>query len=113
MTKPHTQFEALQAAVEKAGSQSELARICGVGQPAVWKWLRTSRRMPAEHVIAAETATGISRHLLRPDIYPLPLPREDEEPGEDCGPILASNAPAVSANPQSEVTPLEVNRAAR
>jgi DNA-binding transcriptional regulator YdaS (Cro superfamily) len=31
------------------------------------------RRLPAEHVLAVEAATGVSRHDLRPDIYP----RED------------------------------------
>lgn len=65
-----TPFRALEAAVAKAGSQSELARICGVSQTAVWKWLQSSKRMPAEYVRMAEAATGVSRHDLRPDIYP-------------------------------------------
>jgi DNA-binding transcriptional regulator YdaS (Cro superfamily) len=61
--------EALAAAVERAGSQSAFARICGVGQPAVWKWLQ-GKHLPAEHVLTAERETGVSRHLLRPDLYP-------------------------------------------
>lgn len=65
-----TPYEALQLAVERAGSQSEFARICGVGQPAVWKWLDSGKRLPAEHVLKIEAATGVSRHDLRPDIYP-------------------------------------------
>ncbi|MBB3953418.1 transcriptional regulator [Novosphingobium sediminicola] len=73
MSNAPTPFEALQAALNKAGSQSALARICGVSQPTVWKWLQT-RRLPPIHVLAVETATGISRHHLRPDIYPAEIP---------------------------------------
>ena len=69
-----TPFEALQKAVETAGSQSALARLCGVGQPAVWKWLQSSKRVPAGYVLRIEASTGVSRHLLRPDIYPSTLP---------------------------------------
>lgn len=61
---------AIESAVAIAGSQSELARRIGVRQGYVWKWLR-SGRIPAERVIAIEAATGISRHELRPDIYPI------------------------------------------
>ncbi|MDA5192783.1 transcriptional regulator [Govanella unica] len=68
-----TPFEALEAAVERAGSQSALARKLGVSQTAVWKWLQSSKRIPAEHVLKTEKMTGISRHLLRPDIYPMDL----------------------------------------
>jgi len=60
----------IQSAVAVAGSQSELARRCGVKQGHVWKWLQ-SGRIPAERVIAVEAATGISRTELRPDIYPV------------------------------------------
>ncbi|MFN3552943.1 MAG: transcriptional regulator [Novosphingobium meiothermophilum] len=59
------------AAVDQAGSQSALARLVGCSSTAVWKWVQSSKRMPAEFVLKAEAATGISRHLLRPDIYPL------------------------------------------
>jgi DNA-binding transcriptional regulator YdaS (Cro superfamily) len=69
-----TPFEALQLAVSRAGSQSEMARICGVSQPAVWKWLQSSKRLPAEYVLGVEAATGVSRHVLRPDIYPVEVP---------------------------------------
>jgi DNA-binding transcriptional regulator YdaS (Cro superfamily) len=66
-----TPFEALKASVEKIGSQSAYARLCGVSQTAVWKWLQSGKRLPAEHVITVEAESGVSRHLLRPDIYPL------------------------------------------
>ena len=67
-----TPFEALTTALAVAGSQSEIARICAVSQPSVWKWLNQSKRAPAEAVLAIESATGVSRHDLRPDIYPRP-----------------------------------------
>jgi DNA-binding transcriptional regulator YdaS (Cro superfamily) len=69
-----TPYQALQKGVEVLGSQAELARICGVSTTAVWKWLQSSKRLPAEHVLAVEAATGVSRHDLRPDIYPRNYP---------------------------------------
>jgi len=85
-------FQALQLAVDLAGGQSAMGRICKKTQPTVWKWLQTSKRLPPEHVLAVEADTGVSRHLLRPDIYPLSLPTEGIDPGEECGGII----PALS-----------------
>lgn len=65
-----TPFEAFQLALQKAGSQAEIARIAGVSTTAVWKWVQSSKRVPAEFVLKIEAATGVSRHDLRPDIYP-------------------------------------------
>lgn len=71
MSRRLTPLESLKDAVALAGSQSAFARICGVSQAAVWKWLQNGKRLPAEHVLTVEAATGVSRHLLRPDIYPV------------------------------------------
>ncbi len=60
----------LQKAVAIAGGQTALARKINLKQAYVWGWLQ-SGRIPAERVIAVEAATGISRHELRPDIYPV------------------------------------------
>lgn len=68
-----TPFEALTRAVEKLGSQAELARVTDVSTTAVWKWVQSSKRLPAEFVLAVEAATGVPRHHLRPDIYPANL----------------------------------------
>jgi DNA-binding transcriptional regulator YdaS (Cro superfamily) len=68
-----TPYEALLAAVERAGGQSAIARICGVSQAAVWKWLQSSKRLPDIHVFPVEAATGVSRHHLRPDLYPFDI----------------------------------------
>ena len=102
MTCSGTRFEALKAAVAKAGSQSAFARICGVSQPSVWKWLQSSKQLPPEHVLKIEAATGVSRHDLRPDIYPLEHPANptavpaSPSAVEDCGPIVACDRPALS-----------------
>lgn len=38
----------------------------------VWQWINQYRRIAAEKVLAIEAATGgaVTRHDLRPDIYP-------------------------------------------
>lgn len=48
---------------------SQLAKLCNVTYEAVRKW-REFNRLPAERVLEVERATGISRHELRPDLYP-------------------------------------------
>ncbi|MEE4451481.1 transcriptional regulator [Novosphingobium resinovorum] len=78
METPPTPYEALCEALEIAGSQSELARIAGVSQTAVWKWIQTSKRVSHTCVLRIEDATGVSRHFLRPDIYPASLEVTDE-----------------------------------
>jgi DNA-binding transcriptional regulator YdaS (Cro superfamily) len=74
MVETPTPFEALLQAVDTLRTQTELARICGVTPTAVWKWLQSTKRLPAEYVLRVEAATGVSRHHLRPDIYPVDLP---------------------------------------
>ena len=58
----------LQKVIEKAGSQRALASALGVTDSAISQW----KRVPVRRVIDIETLTGISRHELRPDIYPEP-----------------------------------------
>jgi DNA-binding transcriptional regulator YdaS (Cro superfamily) len=71
MDRDHlTPAEALDLATTRVGSQSKLARLCKVSQPAVWGWLNKLKQLPAEHVLTVEAATGVSRHDLRPDLYP-------------------------------------------
>lgn len=62
-------MSAIDRAVEKAGGLQALAAACGVRYQAVQRWSRT-RRVPAERVLQVEQASGVSRHDLRPDIYP-------------------------------------------
>lgn len=55
----------LQEAIRAAGSVSELARRIGISQPSVSSW----DRIPAERVLSVESVTGISRAVLRPDLF--------------------------------------------
>lgn len=70
MAKQISPLDAFRAAVKKAGGQTALAQVCGCTQGNIWQLLRKGSALPAEYVLAAEKATGISRHDLRPDIYP-------------------------------------------
>lgn len=56
------------AYIKKVGLR-KLAAILGVRYQSIQDWLAADR-IPAERVLAVEAATGISRHELRPDIYP-------------------------------------------
>ena len=50
------------------GSRAELARLMGVTAGAVSKWGK-QKKIPINRVIKFEQVTGISRHVLRPDIF--------------------------------------------
>lgn len=73
-----TPFEAFDLAVTRAGSQSDLARICGCTPGNINQLLQKQRQLPAEYVLDVEAATGVSRHDLRPDVYPRGL--QDDVP---------------------------------
>ena len=60
---------ALQKAIEIAGGQKPLADKIGTTQSMVWYWLRAKRGLPPERALQVEGVTGVSRHLLRPDIF--------------------------------------------
>jgi DNA-binding transcriptional regulator YdaS (Cro superfamily) len=65
----------LKAAIDELGSQLALAELVGVKQPAVSKWLAKGAPLPAEYVLKVESRTGISRHDIRPDLYPRESPQ--------------------------------------
>lgn len=69
----------LDEAIRAAGGIGALARSLGISQPAVSTW----QRVPAERVLSVEALTGVSRSVLRPDLYPMsdnpsPAPEVDE-----------------------------------
>lgn len=57
-------------AAAAAGGQSALARELGCTPQAVQRMCATGR-IPAERVLRIEQVSGIPRHELRPDLYPL------------------------------------------
>lgn len=80
-----TEFEALKLAVTILGSQQATAEAIGIKQQSVSDVIRGGRRAPAEWVLPIERATRgkVTRHELRPDLYPLD---EDDQPGRDAPP---------------------------
>lgn len=63
--------KAIERAARVAGSQSALARAIGVTPQAVQGWC-ASGKIPAVRVLDIERATEgkVTRHELRPDLYP-------------------------------------------
>jgi DNA-binding transcriptional regulator YdaS (Cro superfamily) len=58
--------------VRLAGGQAELARRCNTSQPRIWQCVHRNQRVPADLVIPFERAVAgqVTRHELRPDLYP-------------------------------------------
>jgi DNA-binding transcriptional regulator YdaS (Cro superfamily) len=71
------QTDGLKKAIKAANGQAALARKLSqntgkkIGQGHIWSWLNRSETVPAEYVIPIEHVTGIARHVIRPDIYPI------------------------------------------
>lgn len=61
-------MRAIDRAIEAAGGATRLASALGVRVNVVTNW-RARGTVPAEQVLAIESATGISRHDLRPDVF--------------------------------------------
>lgn len=62
-------IDAMTSAAKAAGSQTALAKALGC-TPQNVQWMCSTGSVPAKHVLKIEAATGISRHQLRPDLYP-------------------------------------------
>lgn len=60
----------LQKIIDKAGSQTRVAESIGKKPQHISYLMREAKELPAEYVLPLEEHWGISRHLLRPDIYP-------------------------------------------
>lgn len=59
----------IQRAVCAAGSQEKLARLCGVSQPAVHKWLKGGLVSPERvQVIVSATNGLVKAYEIRPDL---------------------------------------------
>lgn len=65
--------EALKRAIEAVGGPGALAAAVGISAQAVSQW----DEVPPLRVLAVERVSGVSRHELRPDLYPMePTPPE-------------------------------------
>lgn len=65
-------------------SEADIAEVVGVKQPSVNHILKNSQRVPAEWCLPIERATEgkVTRHELRPDLYPLDESDESSAPDE-------------------------------
>jgi len=81
-------MEALRLACERVGGVTALAVRLGVEQPVVSNWIKRGRVPvdPVNQVLAIERETGVARHDLRPDIYPLEANGNGNEQGTDHPP---------------------------
>ena len=55
----------LEEAIRAAGGVGALAQKIGISQPSVSNWAR----VPAERVVSVEAVTGVTRTVLRPDLF--------------------------------------------
>jgi DNA-binding transcriptional regulator YdaS (Cro superfamily) len=68
-TEPSVIVSAIERAVSAVGGLGKLASACNVKYQAVQRWLSTGK-VPAERVLSVESASGVHRSELRPDLYP-------------------------------------------
>lgn len=91
---------ALEAAKDRAKGASSLARSLCITPQAVNQWFV----VPPERVLDVERLTGVSRHLLRPDVFGRP---QTSPVGSSAGEAGASSpnhdAPAISEQGRAEV----------
>ncbi len=87
MALEHESETGLARAVRAVGSQSEFGRLIERRQSTISEWLKKDAPLPAEYVLKVEKAleelgvTDLSRHELRPDLYP-------RESSDDRTPIV-------------------------
>jgi TorA maturation chaperone TorD len=90
--------QGLDQAIRAAGSVSELARRLGISQPSVSNW----DRIPAERVLSVEAATGITRSVLRPDLY-APIAKSPDDIDAARGREYALLATLLARAPDAEL----------
>ncbi|MBT9334845.1 helix-turn-helix domain-containing protein [Klebsiella sp. O852] len=71
----------LTKAIKSAGTATRLANMLGIKPMSVSRWKnRYQGVVPADRVLPIFTATGVTPHELRPDLYPNPtdgLPKQE------------------------------------
>lgn len=91
----------IERAASILGSQAALASALGVSNMAVVQWKK--RGVPAVRVLAIERATGgrVTRHDLRPDLYP-----QEHDATAGDGMPEAESAQATGGTPQEQPLPV-------
>lgn len=85
---------ALDRAVEAAGSQLALANTLGIRSPSISGWY-DRKKVPVERVLAIESATGVSRYDLRPDVFGMGA--EEGSGGGQGAPPASETRTAIAA----------------
>lgn len=63
-------MKGIHSAIKAAGGIQQLAELIGISYEAVRKW-SVRGTVPPVRVLLIERLTGVSRHDLRPDLYPI------------------------------------------
>jgi DNA-binding transcriptional regulator YdaS (Cro superfamily) len=85
-------LDLVQKGAEKAGGLGKLAAALGIRHQAFYSW----RKVPAERVIAFERATGIPRHVIRPDLFGDDFPQDADRVSTAGAEAGLASAPAFS-----------------
>lgn len=70
-------IQAMASVIKAVGSQTALAKILECTPQNVQRMCATGH-VPPKHVLRIESASGVSRGLLRPDLYPEAAPTMNE-----------------------------------
>jgi DNA-binding transcriptional regulator YdaS (Cro superfamily) len=54
--------------ISRVGNLTKVAELCHVAPSTVHYW-RLKGRVPAEHVVTLESASGVPRNVIRPDLF--------------------------------------------
>ena len=71
----------VQLACDAVGGAGELARLLNIKPPSISEW-KARGKVPAERCLEVEQKTGVSRYVLRPDVYG-PVPAAANSPAND------------------------------
>lgn len=80
-----TMEQALQSAIDLAGGPTAVSVALGISHQAVLQW----EKCPPLRVLEVERLSGVSRHRLRPDIYP---------PSDRAPPLAPSEAKEAASS---------------
>jgi DNA-binding transcriptional regulator YdaS (Cro superfamily) len=64
-----TNIPPVDAAIEILGGPTKAAAALGIKNPSVVMNWKARGQVPADKAVDVETLTGISRHVLRPDVF--------------------------------------------